>query len=152
MRRIICSKGEEILVDEEDLPKILEYNWYVAKSKKGLYYARMTNRKKTYLHRLIMNATKGQIVDHIDGNTLNCQKSNLRFVTSKQNASNKKVSSRNKLGVKGVSLDKAWNKYVAQLMHEGILYRCWFNSIEEAKQCYDTWAKLFHGEYSRGDN
>lgn len=149
MRNVVCSKGELILVDEEDLPKLLEYNWYLAKAKTGLYYARMTCRKKIYLHRLVMNAIKGQVVDHIDGDTLNCQKSNLRFVTSRQNAANKKVSTRNKLGIKGVSFDKSWNKYVAQIMHQGINHRQWFDSIEAASLYYNYWSEKLHGEYRR---
>jgi len=149
MRSVICSKGQEVFIDDEDYPKVSVFKWYLAKSKAGLYYARTTARVKLYLHRVIMDANKDQIVDHIDGNTLNCQKSNLRFATSQQNAQNKKTSTRNKLGLKGVSFDKTWNKYVAQLVHSGVLHRKWFNTPEEASIQYMEWSNTYHKEFGK---
>lgn len=44
--------------------------------------------RKQYVHRLVMNAQKGQQVEHRNRNRLDCRKSNLRFSTQQQNAHN----------------------------------------------------------------
>lgn len=149
MRSIVCSKGEIITISDEDYSRVSSYKWYVAQSKAGLFYARTTSRQKIYLHRLVLEAPKGSIVDHIDGDTFNCTRKNLRFVSSLENATNKKASTRNKLGIKGVSFDKHWNKYVAQLNYKGVKYREWFTTKEEAKDQYDTWSREIHTIYGR---
>jgi len=80
---VSLSKSEHFcLIDKADLVFVGQHKWYLAKAKKGLYYARMTSRKKLYLHRLIVGACKGDIVDHINGDTLDCRRENLRFVSA----------------------------------------------------------------------
>jgi len=90
-------------------------------------------------HRIIwvMNngpISDGLVVDHIDRNPSNNKLGNLRLVSSS-------VNNINKLS-KGVSYDKARNKWKAQLTFEGkqVLNKR-FNSYEEAVNAYAT-AKL----------
>ena len=58
-----------------------------------------------------------KILDHIDGNPLNNNLSNLREATVKQNNENRKAQRNNKTGYKGVSFNKRLQKYVAQIQH-----------------------------------
>lgn len=73
------------------------------------FYATTNNKNipSTYriLHRLINNTPKGLITDHIDGNTLNTRKNNLRACTYKDNGKNKITPCTNKSGHKGVFWD-----------------------------------------------
>lgn len=70
---------------------------------KKLYACIWLNGKNTPIHAIIMNCPPGMIVDHIDGDTLNNRRENLRVVTHKQNCFN----SRQKSGsYKGVSYVK----------------------------------------------
>ena len=79
------------LVDPNDQEKINEKKWSASESIKGgqVYAARYTNvngnRRKIYMHRQIMNCPKGMEVDHINGNTLDNRKANLRIVTKAEN-------------------------------------------------------------------
>jgi len=69
------------------------------------------------LHRLISeafipNPDNKLCIDHIDNNTLNNNSiNNLRWVTTKENAQNAKLSAKNTSGFKGVSFHKKLNKW-----------------------------------------
>lgn len=57
-----------------------------------------------------MGSPEGMTIDHIDGNTLNNRKSNLRIVLEKDNHKNVKKKSTNTSGIRGVSYNKRENK------------------------------------------
>ncbi len=60
-------------------------------------------RKQVYLHIYVMGKKPvGMVIDHIDGNTWNNQKANLRFITQQQNVWRKKKMKNNKSGFIGV--------------------------------------------------
>ncbi|MBQ2348402.1 MAG: HNH endonuclease, partial [Clostridia bacterium] len=62
-------------------------------------YDRNTKKCTQYqLHRFLMNPTSREEVDHINHNTLDNRKSNLRIVTTAQNQMNSVVSDRNRSG------------------------------------------------------
>ena len=61
------------------------------------------------MHRLILHSIKGQIVDHINMNRLDNQRSNLRLCTVSQNVFHSKLFSHNRSGFKGVSWFKPVN-------------------------------------------
>ena len=90
---------------------------------------------KTLLHRLIMNAKSGDIIDHIDRIKTNCQRENLRFVTKSQNNRNRLVE--NKLG-RGVYFDKSGNRYRSCIsINNKTIKLGSFKTIEEAKSAYN---------------
>ena len=74
-------------IDEEDLHIIKSNKVYVIYTKNTNSYYLTTGDKK-YIHRLILNAQKGQEVDHINHNTLDNRRCNLRIVTHKENRLN----------------------------------------------------------------
>lgn len=73
---------------------------------------RLEGRKKVYLqlHRFITNCPDNMVVDHINHNTLDNRRCNLRIVTKRQNCSNSRV---NKSGYVGVCFIKSWNVWKA---------------------------------------
>lgn len=88
------------------------------------------------LHRIIMNAKKGDIVDHIDINKLNCQRDNLRFVNKSQNNRNRIVN--NPLG-RGVYFDKSGNRYRACIsINNKTIKLGSFKTADEAKNAYNN--------------
>lgn len=142
--------GQTILVDEQDKWLLEKYIWHFD----GHYIQRYVflNPKKyttALLHREIMEAKKGQIIDHIDGNPFNNQRANLRFVTYQQNSMNRhKINT--KSGYKGVYLHKPSNCFYAQIMinRKGI-HLGMFKDPELAAKAYDLAARKYFGEYAK---
>jgi len=106
---IYLTQGEKVKVDDEDYISLNQYKWTGTGAKKYRYAIRtITINKKLYqvrMHRIIMHAPTELIIDHINGDTLDNRKSNLRIVTYQQNSSNVRLYSHNKSGYAGVS----WN-------------------------------------------
>jgi hypothetical protein len=89
-------------------------------------------------------------LDHIDGNPQNNAFNNLREATRSQNCMNRKISSLNTTGFKGVSFNKSTGKFIAQLKVNGIYkYLGCFNTAEEASNSYNENARILFGEFHR---
>lgn len=107
----------ETLIDLGDLTKIKTFNvtWYAAWAKNTrTFYAKCSEYKgivngkpkyKThYLHRFIMGENEKYYIDHINHNTLDNRKENLRITLNKQNTKNRKSrNSNNTSGYRNVS-------------------------------------------------
>lgn len=104
---IITITGDTILVDADDYEKVKGYRWYLNTQK---YAEAKMNGERVLLHRLIMNApedfTYGEVVDHINHNTLDNRKCNLRIVPQGVNTANRRLSSANTSGYNHVSVCK----------------------------------------------
>lgn len=115
----------DVIIDKDDLEKVKPYTWSL--SGKYIYNC----KHKILLHRLIMNEEKTNIwIDHINHNTFDNRKSNLRKVSPSQNAMNRRIN--NKLGVKGIYINE-FGKYVAQIeLNYKRMNLGTYNTIEEA--------------------
>ena len=140
---IIAYKNTSVTayIDKDDYEKVKQYNWRINQKKNKYYIVTGQSKNKTllYLHNLIMNNyihKDNYEVDHIDGNSLNNRKNNLRFLTRGDNARFVKARIDNKIGIRGVSFDKRSGKYVVDFSFQGV--RCYFkqwNTLEEAVWC-----------------
>ncbi len=100
--------GCEVLVDAEDTDRVSQFTWNcrhrIRPRKRTGIYVYCMNAKAPELHRFIMHAEPGQIVDHQNWNGLDNRKANLRIVTNSQNMQNRPGANANsKSGVRGVS-------------------------------------------------
>lgn len=82
---IYFTNGCTAQIDERDRLRVSKLCWHLHVSKRRgkptNYYARATiGGWKVYLHRFIMNCPNGMEVDHLDGDGLNCRRSNLEIV------------------------------------------------------------------------
>lgn len=71
---IVKVLNEDVIVDLSILDKIKTYTWHLGKN---FLISTSIGSRKIYLHRLISNATKDQLVFFKDKNRLNCRVSNL---------------------------------------------------------------------------
>lgn len=143
---------QECLIDVEDVPKVSKYRWTVKFCGKDLYYAHAHIGTTTIsLHRLVMGfPDRGLVVDHIDGNCLDCRKSNLRIVSYSNNRRNSVKQRNTKCQYRGVYERNDYpGKYRAQIRFDGrIINLGTFTDILEAARAYDTAARKHYGEFA----
>lgn len=153
MKEIKLTQGKVALVDDEDYERLNKLTWCAAK-RDGTYYAYTTNLRGKRgsviaMHRLIMNTPKGLIIDHIDHNGLNNQKSNLRNCTASQNNANRTSKKQGTSKYLGVSFYKPYNKYHVQIRILGKNTHVGYYKNEiDAAIAYNEAATRIHGKYA----
>lgn len=91
--KIYLPKYDAVIqIDDDDLPIFSMTRWRILRPNGHQYVSGRVGGKHCLLHRLITNAPKGLVVDHIDGNGLNNRRSNLRVVTQQKNLWNRNMS------------------------------------------------------------
>lgn len=146
---VSLTRGFESSIDASDVPLVAGYHWSVQIGARGHAYAyRIEGGKHIAMHRVIAGAGKGQMVDHIDGDGLNNQRSNIRLCNMTQNMANKAVERRNKLGLKGVS--QSYKKYRAKINNAGHgIYLGTYATPEEAAAAYKGAARVLWGDFAK---
>lgn len=134
--------GKFVLVDDDDYIKYKDSRIHCS----NYGYPQLTiNGKVHLLHRVVTNAQKGMEVDHINHNTYDCTKQNLRVCTKSQNQMNKVPRKKYKNVHKFYKCD-TWNVNIR--IDGKDVYRASFDSEEEASYAAD-WAMLkYHGEFA----
>jgi hypothetical protein len=150
-KSIQLTRGQVAIVDDEDYEHLSTISWRaVPKSAQSCeYYAHQT--PLGLMHRYLLKpADLKTEVDHIDGNGLNNQRSNLRLASKSQNQHNRRKSSNNTSGYKCVSWhsrDRVWQAYITVDSKRRYLGR--FNTAEEAYAVYCEAAERLHKEFAR---
>jgi hypothetical protein len=143
------GKGKFALVDDEDYEELMQYRWFVS-TKGYVKRGKVLNGKykDVSLHRFILQAKKGLVIDHINHNKLDNQKANLRQCTNAENMSNM-ISQTGISKFKGVSFDKKLNKWRAQICFNYKQKNLGsFDTELEAAQAYNTKALELFGEFA----
>lgn len=103
MKQIPLTKGMVSVVDDEDFEFLSQWKWCAIHGKRDKWYAGRGSTNSTVLmHRVILNPGYGLEVDHIDGNSLNNRRENIRLVPHSDNCKNRRASSNNTSGFNGV--------------------------------------------------
>ena len=90
------------------------------------------------------------VVDHINSDSLDNRRSNLRVCTVSQNNMNSAIGRNNKSGYKGVSWDKTNKKWRAGIKAKGKSVSLGsFNSKKDAARAYNEAAKKAYGEFAK---
>lgn len=109
---VVMCHGIEAVIDTADLPFIRQFVWTPTFAKPiGHSYTITRVRDDSgqahtkYMHRLILDAPSGMVVDHINHNSLDNRRSNLRVCTHSENMYNRKgTDPRSRTGIQGVSI------------------------------------------------
>ena len=127
------------LIDLNDIDKIKNHCWGIHDVNNYLIIETKLKINNKYsilkLHRLIMNCPDGMIVDHINHNTLDNRKENLRICTYKENSENRNVQKNSKSGIRGIFWNKQISKWVAKIGHNyKHIIIGYFSNIEDAEK------------------
>lgn len=140
MKEIKLAYGIVTVVDDSDYEYLNKFKWCISQhghnSKLQKYAHRKPNKQcpHEYMHRAIMDANPGQIVDHINGDCLDNRRCNLRIVTHSENMMNAKIPKDNTSGVKGIYWDKRSRKWHARInKNKKTIHLGYFNDLETAK-------------------
>ena len=131
---IYLTQNQITVVDIQDYEYLNQWKWAAQKrnNQQGYYVFRTQhlgysdgkkNRKKIYLHRLIVEKIlkrelkRKEIIDHINHNSLDNTRSNLRKISPRQNTQNKEEKGTSNFP--GVSWDKNRKKWVAGIRING---------------------------------
>lgn len=155
MKRIPLTKGFEALVDDEDFDHLNLLSWHTNVGGKNPYAitAKRINKKskKFKMHRMLLNVTDPtQLVDHINGDTLDNRKENLRVTTYLGNSQNcKKTTRKTHSKYKGVTWSKKKSKWQASIRTDNKLkWLGYFNIELDAAFAYNEAALKYHGEFA----
>lgn len=135
------------LIDDDDWDKVRGYEWRVMKTKYTNY---VQAKGGVLLHRIVMDAKKGEFVDHINGNGLDCRKSNMRLCTQSQNNANRRRHGQFKSKYFGVYWDNhrgGWRATITKDKKSRKSPRM-KSELDAAKQ-YNEWAIEAHGEFAK---
>jgi len=153
----ITLKGYSVMLDDEDVSAVMAKTWQVKKNNGRIYFRHhykiigAKKYKSFSLHHFIFGVPPiGYVVDHIDNNSLNNRKCNLRYCTFAQNAWNRKRESLNTSGYKGVTYFAKTDKWRAVIRVHGKLISLglYFTKLG-AYKAYCAASKKYHGEYGR---
>lgn len=125
-------------IDKEDIDLCNIYTW--SENDQGYIISRI-NGTIVRLHRMLLKCDKNKVVDHINHNTYDNRKCNLRVVSRSQNNMNKDC--------KGVCFDKSKQKYMAYI---GFNSKChfigYFDTEDEAILARKNAEDKYFQEYS----
>ena len=154
MRIIKLTQGKYTIIDGEDYERVSKFKWCASKVQNNFYATRSDhkNNKTIRLHRFIMNITNPKIViDHINCNSLDNRKYNLRLCSHQQNLCNRGEMKNNTSGYKGVYWNKHAKKHFSSIRFNGKnIHLGYFEDPKEAYEIYCKKAKELHGEFFHG--
>ncbi len=155
-RLIPLTQGKYAIVDPDDFYWLIRHKWTASRVYNKFYAVRSElcktsgKRKSLRMHREIAHTPEGLECDHINGNSLDNRKANLRSATRQQNCWNSRKRRPKSLSkYKGVSRNKRGRPWKAQLIVDGkrMYFGC-FNEEKQAAKVYDAAAKKYYGEFA----
>jgi len=159
MKEIALTQGKTVLVDDQDYECLNQWKW-CARQGRHTFYARRNIRvtkgkqKQTplYMHRVILGLQPDdkRQCDHIDGNGLNNQRTNLRICTHIQNLQSQrswKIGTSRYKGVWWYRRDRTWQSQIQ--VNKKRVHLGYFVSEIEAAHVYNEAARQYFGEFAR---
>ncbi len=106
------------------------------------------NYKRIMLHRFIMGAVDGEIIDHINKDTLDNRRENLRFCTHAENMRNSKKRKHSKQKYKGVEKMPSGRFRARIVLNKKHIHIGTYDTPEEAAFAYDKEATKLHKRFA----
>ncbi len=154
---ISLTLGLAAIVDEEDKGLVAGREWHAHHCGGDQMRAACWEpgdhgqRHLVLMHRLILGAGASDEVDHVNGDTLDNRRCNLRLANDRQNARNRRIHKNNRCGLKGVRCvpdrPMPWRAAIRVDGHEIALG--YFSDARQAARAYDQAARGYFGAFAR---
>lgn len=156
MKTIPLTRGKHAIVDDEDYEAVARYRWFAFQnSDSDRFYAARGNRggrkpHQLFMHREILGAKTGQQVDHVNSDTLDNRRANIRLCSGSQNICNARKMRGTSSRFKGVCFDGRNGKWIAQVgTRTERQYLGLFVDEISAARAYDEAARRLFGAFAR---
>jgi len=147
-RIIPLTRGYSTVIDDADFEEVSKRKWFT-RDGGGLVYAYRHNPRRLRppaviaLHRQLIAALPGEIVDHINGDGLDNRRKNLRIATRSENMTNRHnfAPARGRSRFRGVFFrrDCRSQPWCSQIKRHGKTYNLGYHATEErAAEAYDA--------------
>ena len=146
--KIYLTQNKYCLVDRINYSHLNTIKWHAVLIE-NKWYAR--NSKIGYMHRYINKTPKNMFTDHINGDSLDNRKENLRAVTPEQNVLNSSIAKNNTSGVTGITWLKLQNSWQTRIrINYKNIFLGNFKLKKDAIEARKRAEKIYFKEYSRG--
>ena len=160
MNAISLTKGKVAIISPEDYRSLSQWNWCASQHVRGHYYAeRGTRTGKSYHHvkmeRVVMQrlgvvVPRSHVIDHINGDSLDNRRENLRLATIAENRRNAPAQRNSRTKVKGVSYDDVAKNYRAKInRHHKTVWERRYPTLDVAAKGIAEARKRLDGEFAR---
>lgn len=152
-KKIELTRGFEATVGDEDFDRVSKYKWRASVTRWGTYavtWMRIEGKgRHVYLQRFLLGLPTDKLITFANGDRLDCRRENLKFTTRSKSQMGRLRRSNNKSGFKGVSFNKAAEKYKAYIKKNGKLhYLGLYATAKEAAAAYNEKAVELYGEFA----
>ena len=129
-----CEIVNHFWIDADDLQKVRYHKWRIDTNNHIITGNCSKTRPRRELSHIIMDCPDDKVVDHIDGDSRNNKKNNLRVCTQAENLCNKHFMSNSTSGEIGIHWDKHIRRWAPEIQKDGKRYHlCRYQTIEEAR-------------------
>ena len=149
VKYINLTQRKVAIVDADDYEWVNAFNWYVTSGGYAARYITKGKKRVVFMHREINKTPGGMKTDHINRESLDNRKANLRSVTHSQNIRNARPRTNNTSSYKGVSFHKYHRKWCAGIKINGKRKHLgYFDTEIEAAEAYKATATQYYGEFA----
>lgn len=147
-KAVELTQGMSAIVDDHDFVRVAFSPWYARRSGNGGWSAAST--RHGHLHRFVVGASEEQVVSALNGNLLDCRRSNLFVTTMSVVGQRRKVQKNNRSGFRGVSYDSRRGAFASIIRYKGRKYFLgYYENARDAAIRYDDCAPFFYGDLAK---